>query len=532
MDVMTTSAMDLYSKFEHDRQDFLDRARAASKLTLTTLIPPSGHRQANDLPTPYQAVGARGVNNLASKLLMTLLPTSQAFFRMHPEPKTEQSLSEDPALKLEIAKALSSYEKSVMRDVDRMGDRVVVFEMLKHLLVAGNILVFDDPKTGLKLFHLDKYVMRRTPQGVPAEIIVRERHDKDTLPEKIKAIIEQFPVGTSPHSGEGTAPTDRPTVDIFTVIRLVDNETRYVVHQEVSTGQMIPGSQGSYPKDKLPWHALRMIRVDGEDYGRGYVEEYLGDLQSLEGLMKAIVQGSAAASKVLFLVKPNSTTRVETIVKAPNGAVREGNAEDVTVVQMGKFNDFRVAQEVITMLSERLSMAFLLNTAVRRNAERVTAEEIRYVAEELEQGLGGIFSILTQEFQLPYVKRRIARLTREKALPALPDGMADPVIITGLEALGRGMDRERLIRFVTTAAQTVGPEAIMQEMNVGAFLEQLALADGIDTKDLFKTPEQKAQDQQRQQMQMMVDKLGPNAMKVAGDAINQGTPDAQPEDQG
>ena len=42
--------------------------------------------------------------------------------------------------------------------------------------------------------------------------------------------------------------------------------------------------------------------VDGEDYGRGRVEEFLGDLQSLESLTQAITEGSAAAAKVVFLV--------------------------------------------------------------------------------------------------------------------------------------------------------------------------------------------------------------------------------------
>lgn len=537
MDVMTTSAKDVYNKLAHDRDDYLERARTSSSLTIPALIPPDGHTGASNLPTPYQSVGARGVNNISSKLLMSLLPTSQAFFRMHPDASIEADLDADPDLKLEVVKALAAYEKAVMRDVDRKGDRVVVFEMLKHLIVGGNILILDNKKTGLKLFHLDKYVCRRDPNGTPVEIIVKESFDKETLPKSVREMVDAFPTETDSDGGSAAARSDRPSVDVYTSIRLDETGNRYTVHQEVGTGQMVPGSQGSYPKANLPWHALRLIRVDGEDYGRGYVEEYLGDLQSLEGLRKAIVQGSAAASKVLFLVKPNSTTRVETIEKAPNGAIREGNADDVTVVQLGKFNDFRVAQEVAQQITEHLSMAFLLNTSVRRNAERVTAEEIRFVAEELEQGLGGIFSILTQEFQLPYVQRRIRLLVQSKVLPALPEGVMEPIIITGMEALGRGMDRERLIRFVRTAAETVGPEAIQAEMNIGAFLEQLALADGINTKDLFKTKEQKAEDQQRQQMQMMVDKLGPNAMKVMGDMANnpniqnQGAPDGEPIDQ-
>ncbi|WP_416142518.1 portal protein [Escherichia coli] len=44
------------------------------------------------------------------------------------------------------------------------------------------------------------------------------------------------------------------------------------------------------------------------------------------------------------------------------------------------------------------------NSAVQRTGERVTAEEIRYVASELEDTLGGVYSILSQELQLPLVR--------------------------------------------------------------------------------------------------------------------------------
>ena len=52
-----------------------------------------------------------------------------------------------------------------------------------------------------------------------------------------------------------------------------------------------------------------------------------------------------------------------------------GDANDVSTLQLQKFNDFRVAQETIRTLTERLSYAFLNNSAIRRDAERVTAEE-------------------------------------------------------------------------------------------------------------------------------------------------------------
>lgn len=50
-------------------------------------------------------------------------------------------------------------------------------------------------------------------------------------------------------------------------------------------------------------------------------------------------------------------------------------------------------------------MLSLLNSAVQRNGERVTAEEIRYVAGELEDTLGGVYSLLSQELQLSLIRR-------------------------------------------------------------------------------------------------------------------------------
>ena len=51
-----------------------------------------------------------------------------------------------------------------------------------------------------------------------------------------------------------------------------------------------------------------MVRVDTEDYGRSYVEEFLGDLKSLEGLSQSLLESSAASAIVVFMVRPNAVT--------------------------------------------------------------------------------------------------------------------------------------------------------------------------------------------------------------------------------
>ena len=54
---------------------------------------------------------------------------------------------------------------------------------------------------------------------------------------------------------------------------------------------------------------MRFLRVDGENYGRSYVDMYYGDLNNLEVLTKSVTQASTAAAKVIYLVNPNTPLR-------------------------------------------------------------------------------------------------------------------------------------------------------------------------------------------------------------------------------
>jgi hypothetical protein len=252
---------------------------------------------------------------------------------------------------------------------------------------------------------------------------------------------------------------------------------------------------------------LRFNRIDGEDYGRGYVEEYYGDLRSLEGLVMAIVQGSAAAAKVLFLVAPNGTTRARKLGESPNGAIIEGNAADVTTLQVNKFADFNIAYQTMGRIEARLQHAFLMNASIQRDAERVTAQEIKFMAQDLEKAIGGIYSILSQEFQLPFITRKMAMMEKNKKLPRLPKTGVRPSIITGLEALGRGNDKSKLIEFLTTLTDTLGAETITKYINVSDAISRLATSEGIDPKGLIKSEEELSQEMEQQQMDMQQQQL-------------------------
>ncbi len=503
-----------YENMASDRDVFLTRARTCAELTIPTLMPRDGHTGSTQYDTPYQAVGARGVNNLASKLLMTLLPPNSPFFRLTIDDFDLVELAGNARGKAEDA--LARIERSAAQVIESKAIRVPTFEMLKQLIVSGNALIHMPPEGGMKVFRLDRFVVKRDTMGNILKIIVKETIAYEALPKDVQeALLE-----TEGYQEQ----IEKKECDLYTCIKR--DGKKFMVHQEVH-GVVIPKTTGSYPQDKLPWLALRFIAVDGNDYGRSYVEEIVGDLKSLEALTRAIVEGSAASAKLIFMVRPNGTTKIRNIADSSNGAIISGDANDVSTLQANKFNDFRVAQETMNTITQRLSYAFLLNSSVQRQAERVTAEEVRYMAQELETALGGIYSVLSQEFQLPLVNLLLAKMQKEGKMPKFPKDTLKPQIVTGLEALGRGQDLNKLQAFLQYL-QPLGQQVIAQELNIDDYIDRLGASLGIDTQGLIKSPEQKQQEQmaaqeamQQQQMMQMAEKGVAPAVKGMVDAAGQ-----------
>lgn len=519
---MTTAAA-RYTALTSLRDPYLRRARDCAKLTIPALMPPEGSTGSTNLPTPFQSVGARGVNNLASKFVTTLLPSSGSFFRLSIDDFALEELTQQEGLRGQVEEGLGRMERAAMTDIEGSSLRTVSNEGFKQLIVAGNVLL-NYPRDGgePRMFRIDKYVVKRSPTGEVLEIIVREDVAPSGLPEDVRALLGEAQAGDK--DPEKVVGRDEKCVQLYTYIRRTDKS--YVAHQEIAD-KVIPGTRSVQPLDQCEWLALRFIRVDGEDYGRSYVEEYLGDLRALEGLEKAILRGAAAAAKVLFLVNPNGQTNQKVLSQAESGSVNPGVAADISVVQMNKYGDFRVALEKSQNLQDRLAFVFLLNSAIQRNGERVTAEEIRYMARELEDALGGIYSIMAQEFQRPLVGLVLAKLRRMRKLPALPKGVVRPVIVTGLEAQGRGQELERLRQFVGEIAQTF-PQALSL-LNPDEFVKRVGTALGIDLKGLVKSAQQVQQEQtaaaQAQMMQQLVEKgAGPaiSAISKNPQALQQG----------
>ena len=500
------NARERYNKLTSDRSQFLDTAVECSKLTLPYLIQDDLNLKINhrNLITPWQSVGAKAVVTLAAKLMLALLPPQTSFFKLQVrDDKLGDELPKEVRSELDLS--FSKIERMIMDYIAASSDRVVVHQALKHLIVGGNALIFMG-KDGLKHFPLNRYVVNRDGNGNVLEIVTKELISR-------KVLGVELPDPEPNNVAGGNSGSDGEDVEVYTCVKLDSKSGRWVWYQEADD-KILPNSRSTAPKNASPWLVLRFNTVDGEDYGRGRVEEFLGDLRSLEGLSQALVEGSAAAAKVVFLVSPSSTTKPKTIADAGNGAIVQGRPEDVAVIQVGKTADFATAANMAQQLERRIAEAFMqLNI---RQSERTTAEEVRLTQMELEQQLGGIFSLLTIEFLIPYLNRTLLILQRSKEIPSIPKDLVRPQIVAGVNALGRGQDRESLQQFIGTIAQTLGPEALMKYINPSEAIKRLAAAQGIDVLNLVKTEQQMQEEMQAQQQAAQQQALVDQAGQLAG----------------
>lgn len=502
------------------RAGVLKRARDASALTLPSILPNEGDDENSELPQPYQSLGARGVNNLASKLLLALLPMSTSFFRFSVDPEVIEKLAEgDEGADTAADDAMRRRENKVMKWIERSNLRTSLFNALKQLIVTGNALLFVPKKGKMKTFRLDQFVVVRDPTGELTEIYIREEADPVTLSEEVR---EACDVNLSQKN------SGNKNQEIYTAVVLRQGGEMLDYWQEINEKE-VPGSRGQSKPSESPYLCLRWSALDNESYGRGHVEEYIGDLRSLEGLSMAIVGFSAVAAKVIFLVHPNATTSIDDLTAANTGDFVKGALKDIEALQLDKYADFKVSQQVLQDLVVRMSHAFLLQSGTVRDAERVTAEEIRHQAQELEDVLGGVYTVQSQDLQLPLVHRIISVMESEGSLKKMPKAAGvEPTIVAGFEALGRGHELNRIRGLFADIRDTFGENVLQRYVKIGDTLKKFANGHNVDIEDLFKTDTQvakeDAEEQTRQmQAQALMNAAGPAAgaaVKGAADGLN------------
>jgi hypothetical protein len=162
-----------------------------------------------------------------------------------------------------------------------------------------------------------------------------------------------------------------------------------------------------------------------------------------------------------------------------------------------------------------------MGAATVRDSERTTAFEVRRMTEELEATLGGVYSQLSETMQQARMKRLIVQMQRGGQLPQWPDGLVEPVVLTGMEALGREQDVNK-VQVALQFLQGMGPD-MMKYIKMDVLLGKAF--HGLDLPDAVRNQQEVMEEQQEQARQAALAAGATAAAQQAGvqgaDAIMQ-----------
>lgn len=498
------SARAVYKELETKRTAYLTRAREASLLTIPQLFPPEGSNSETTYPTPYQSLGAKGVNNLANKIILSLFPPQTAFFKLGLSPADMAATGKAEG---DLQQAMYVLESAIVNEMEISSLRPKLVHLIKNLIVGGSCVIYIPQKGQPELFGLHEFVVKRDKQGNVLRLVIKQSVAYQSLSDAIKKQLPKDQLSDDIVNG-------KKMLDLYTgILKLGDD--KYELWQELLDTR-IEGTAGIYKADDLPYRFIPFVD-SGEDFGRSYIEDFIGDLQSYEGLRQSLLEGAAESARIIYIVKPSSTISVKKLQSARSGDVLLGNPDDVGTIQSDKRLDMSVTQKESENLKGDLAITFLLDSAVRRDAERVTAAEIRQVSQELEVALGGIYSTLANVLQGPLVKLYMNRLIAQKKINSILKDAVQLEITTGSAALGRGTDFQVLNTFITTLGVLAQNQTAAQYINMGEVIKRMAYSLDINTASLVISDEERQQAQQAQQEHELSQAVAPTLAKAATD---------------
>ena len=492
-----------YENLEENRDVSYDRAIISSYYTINYLILPRDSDKDTKLVDLFQSVGGYGVNNLANKLLLALLPPNKLFFNIELLEEVKKDL--DEVQQKELEDLLKKLEFTLLKEINNSGIRNIIFNAILNLIVAGNSLLYMDDEGKMRNFTIEEYVIDRDSMSNVLKIITKEIVSYDSLDEDTQILLDENLVKESNDSKNDTR-----EFDLYTGCYLENGE--YTYFQQLGDF-ILEDTKTTYKKDELPFIPLRWSAVRAENYGRSHCDLVIGDLKTLEESSEIIVKTAAIMSDIKFFVKPNSGINLKKLndPKTKTGSFVAGDVNAVGTLQVNKTYDLQILRETTLDIERRISKHFLLADGAQRDAERVTAEEIRMLSNELENTLGGVYSTLAEELQLPLVKLFIKTLEKNKKIPKTPLKFTDIKIKTGIEALGRNSEVVNLNQFIQQIS--IFGESAIQKINIDKYINLIGDNLGIDLSNgLIKSDEQLQQEQQKAQEAQMIQDSTPGVV--------------------
>jgi hypothetical protein len=474
------------------------------------------HNDNFELAIDFQAMGAKCLNNLLNKVMLALFAPSRPFYRPELTDADTQILKGRGLEGAALDAVMSQVAKKGMKALEQMQVRPVLTACIAQLIVTGNAFLRELPDEDgdgddkLVMSTLRDYVIRRGLSGKILEIILREASELGAMPERVQREYRmRYPQSK-----------DELAVALYTRWQWHSKKKAWIQTQALEDVNVTVGVV-QYKAEDAPFRVLTWSLAPKRNYGTGMVEEAQGAFHGLSTLSSAEIPGLLEMCRIIHLADPTGSTDALEFQNALSGAVLVGRATDITTPDLGgKARDYNAVAMKIDKYERVLAEMFLVSTGAVRNADRVTAEEIRLIANELDTGKGGVYSRLSFDLQ-----QWLAEIAMKKCdIEALRQ--LDVYVITGLDALSANGDLDNLRAFQADLAETKDvPDEIRATIVWDSYVQLLASLHNVDYfKFLQSQAETKAkqQDDQNSALQQQQELQATDALsKVAVNQLSQ-----------
>lgn len=476
-----------------EKNSLLTRCEQYARWTLPHVFPETGSNEGSELTKTNDSLGARGVNHISNKAVTTLYRPQGSFFRLwlgKKQRKQLESMSQDEnkadvgTLVATIDGALLDAETEGVEYLDMVSYRPTAINAAKLLVITGNALMYHPEGKPVQVYSLRNYCVVRDIGGELLELVIMEGKAFETFPDDVKDQLRA-------NKSQDRAYEDRTPVMIYTQIKL-HSDGKFHVKQAADLVDITTPNM-SWPKETLPWIPLTWNLTNGEDYGRGLVEDFSGAFTALDVLNNSLLSIAAVMGDIKYLVNPASVVDVAHLNNSPSGSYHSGKPEDIGTVETKKQNDAQFIASMIDRFEKQIAQGFLLNSSITRDAERVTAEEIRMQANELDTSNGGVYSRLAHQWQGPTANIILDQIK----FPANQFGIKVK-IITGMDSLSRQGEMDNIRMFIgDLALLDAVPQDVRAAINPIKFLTLVGKARQVSYDQfLYTQAEMQAHQQQ------------------------------------
>lgn len=427
----------LFNKYRDDSA--ILRTEKYALWSLPTVFARTEQRNGKQEPVErdYQSVGAMLTNTLASKITELLFPSNQSFFRLDSTVNPDEMASALSTGTAELASGLADLENTAYRRIFLKSSYNQLMHAMKLLIVTGNALVYrDSAGTNIHTYSMRQFSIQRDGSGKVMDIILKERTSPAALPVKYQHLFKD----REPHD----------ELCLYTRVQRMWATVTDTFHVTQCVEDVMLDTSDLYPEAICPYIPVTWNLITGENMGRGLVEDYAGDFAKLSELSEALALYEIEACRVLHMAKPGSGVDVDTVAETESGGWVAADPSSVAAYEAGDANKIQQLMADINAIIQRLAPAFMYGGNTR-DAERVTAEEIRSQADEANRTLGGVYSVIADNLHIPLAHILCNEVNPDFISEVLAEGLTLSVL-TGVAALGRSADVTKLLQVAQSLA--------------------------------------------------------------------------------